>query len=146
MRAVADTNVVVSGLLWPGPPRRILDLARTGQVELFTSPVLLAELEDVLSRRKFIRRLDLAGVAPQDLVQGYAALARVILPTEVPPIITEDPDDDEVLACARAARAEVIVSGDSHLLRLAEYQEIRIMRPMELLALWPPGQLTHRMT
>jgi uncharacterized protein len=134
MRAVADTNVVVSGLLWPGPPRQILDLARTGQAELFTSPTLLAELEDVLSRRKFIRRLELAGVGLQTLVQGYAALARVILPDEVPPIIVEDPDDDEVLACALAARAEVIVSGDSHLLRLAEYQGIRIVRPMELLA------------
>jgi putative PIN family toxin of toxin-antitoxin system len=132
MRAVADTNVVVSGLFWPGPPRRILDLARTGQVELFTSPTLLAELEDVLSRRKFIRRFELAGVGLQDLVQGYAALARVILPAEVPPIIAEDPDDDEVLACAMAARAEVIVSGDSHLLRLAEYQGIRIVRPMDL--------------
>jgi putative PIN family toxin of toxin-antitoxin system len=134
MRAVADTNVVVSGLLWPGPPRRILNLAKTGRVELFTSPVLLAEIEDVLSRRKFIRRLELAGVELQDLVQGYAALARVILPAEVPPIIAEDPDDDEVLACALAARAEVIVSGDRHLLRLVEYQGIRIMRPMDLLA------------
>jgi len=65
-----------------GHPRRILDLARAGQVELFTSPALLAELEDVLSRRKFARRLDLAGVGLQDLVLGYAALARVILPAK----------------------------------------------------------------
>ena len=134
MRAVADTNVVVSGLLWPGHPRRILNLARAGQVEFFTSPVLLAELEDVLSRRKFIRRLELAGVGLQELIQGYATLARVILPPEVSPIIAEDPDDDEVLACALAARAEVIVSGDSHLLRLVEYQGIRIVRPTALLA------------
>jgi len=133
MRAVVDTNVVVSGLLWPGPSRRILELARTGQVELFTSPVLLAELEDVLSRKKFARRLDLAGVGLQDLVLGYATLAQVVLPAEVPLIIAEDPDDDEVLACALAAHAQVIVSGDRHLLGLAEYQGIRIVRPMELL-------------
>lgn len=135
MRAVADTNVVVSGLLWRGHPRRILDLVRTGQVDLFTSPALLAELEDVLSRRKFTRRMVLAGVELQDLVTGYAALARVILPARVPPIIAEDPDDDEVLACALAARAELIVSGDRHLLKLAEYQGIRIVRPVELPAL-----------
>jgi putative PIN family toxin of toxin-antitoxin system len=139
MRAVADTNVVVSGLLWPGPSRRILTLARTGQLELFTSPALLAELEDVLSRRKFSRRLDLAGVGLQDLVLGYAALARVVLPAKIPLIIAEDPDDDEVLACALAAHAAVIVSGDRHVLSLAEYQGIRIMRPAELLVEHDPG-------
>lgn len=104
MRAVTDTNVVVSGLLWPGHSRRILELARTGRVELFTTPALLAELEDVLARKKFTRRLNLAGVERQDLVLGYAALARVILPATVPSIITEDPDDDEVLAAAARER------------------------------------------
>src|SRR5947199_8584940 len=112
MRAVADTNVVVSGLLWQGLPWRVLDLARTGKIELFASPALLVELEDVLGRRKFRRRLEQAGVNPGDLVVGYAALARVVLPIEKPVVIPEDPDDDEVLACALAARAEIIISGD----------------------------------
>jgi putative PIN family toxin of toxin-antitoxin system len=133
MRAVADTNVVVSGLLWPGPSRQVLTLARDGQIELFTSPTLLAELEDVLSRRKFTRRLDLAGVGRQDLILGYATLARVILPAEIPPVIAEDPDDDEVLACALAAHAEMIVSGDRHILSLAVFQGIRIVKPAELM-------------
>ena len=47
MRVVADTNTIVSGLLWHGPPRRILDAARAGSPELFTSLELLTELEDV---------------------------------------------------------------------------------------------------
>jgi len=128
MRAVADTNVVVSGLLWSGPPRRILDLARAGAIDLFTSPELLSELEDVLSRRKFSRRLALAGVEPRELVLGYAALARVILPLEISPVIERDPDDDAVLACALTVRAEVIISGDRHLLDLKEHQGIRIVR------------------
>ena len=57
MRVVADTNVVVSGLLWHGNERRLLDAARDGFVELFTSKELLAELEDVLGRSKFAPRL-----------------------------------------------------------------------------------------
>jgi putative PIN family toxin of toxin-antitoxin system len=134
MRAVADTNVVVSGLLWQGPPRRVLDLARTGTLELFTSPVLLVELEDVLGRRKFRRRLEDAGVEPGDLILGYAALAGVVVPTEKPAVITEDPDDDEVLACALAARAEVIISGDRHLRSLQSFRGIRIVTAAELLA------------
>ena len=134
MRAVADTNVVVSGLLWQGPPRRVLDLARAGTLELFTSPALLVELEDVLGRRKFRRRLEIAGVDPGDLVLGYAALARVVLPVEKPVVIPEDPDDDEVLACALAARAEIIISGDRHLWSLQSFRGIRIATAAQLLA------------
>ena len=57
MRIVADTNTVVSGLLWRGKQRRILDAARDGIVELCISDALLYELEDVLSRPKFSKRL-----------------------------------------------------------------------------------------
>ena len=54
MRVVVDTNTIVSGLFWHGAPRRVLDAARTGRIQLFTSPVLLAELEDVLSRKNLV--------------------------------------------------------------------------------------------
>jgi len=53
MQVVADTNIVISGLLWRGNPRQILDAARDGIIGLFTSFMLLEELEDVLSREKF---------------------------------------------------------------------------------------------
>jgi predicted nucleic acid-binding protein len=79
MRLVLDTNTVVSGLLWSGPPRQVLDTARVGQVTLFTTLVLLAELDDVLSRSKFATRLHAAGVSAQALVVGYAALATLVV-------------------------------------------------------------------
>ncbi len=73
MRVVADTNVVVSGLLWKGNPRRVLDAARDGKIDLFTSAVLLTELEDVLNREKFAQRLALVGVTPHELVFGLCS-------------------------------------------------------------------------
>ena len=133
MRVVADTNIVVSGLLWRGNPRRILDAARAGDIQLFTTPVLLAELEDVLSREKFASRLASASATPHDLVLGYAALAYVIETAEIEPVILADPDDDAILACAVAAHCEVIVSGDSHLLTLKQYQDIRVVTAAEFL-------------
>jgi uncharacterized protein len=57
MRIVADTNTVLSGLLWQGPPRRLLDLARQRTVTLCTSPTLLAELAEVIGRDKFVQRV-----------------------------------------------------------------------------------------
>ena len=83
MRVVADTNIIVSGLLWRGNPRRILEAARAGNVNLFTTAVWLAELEDVLGREKFAERLASAGVVPHELVLGYAALASIIEPAEI---------------------------------------------------------------
>jgi putative PIN family toxin of toxin-antitoxin system len=132
-RTVPDTNIIISGLLWRGNPRRILDAARDGIIELFTSPVLLEELEDVLSREKFVARLAAANVTVQDLVSGYSALATVIEAEAIEPVILVDPDDDAVLACALAADAEVIVSGDGDLLGLKKHKDIRILTATELL-------------
>ena len=128
MRVVADTNVIVSGLLWHGPSRQFLNAARQGTVELFTSGALLAELEEALQREKFIKRLTAAQVQPRDLVTGYAALTTVVQPAHIAPVVLRDPDDDEVIACAVAAAAVNIVSGDHDLLALKRHQEIEILR------------------
>jgi putative PIN family toxin of toxin-antitoxin system len=127
VHVVADTNTVVSGLLWYGNPRQVLDAARTGVITLSTSASLLAELAEVLQRPKFAQRLARANVTPHTLVFGYAALARLVVPVPIEPVVEADPDDDAVLACAVAARAEVIVSGDSDLLVLASYEGIPII-------------------
>jgi putative PIN family toxin of toxin-antitoxin system len=137
VRLVADTNTVISGLLWHGAPRRLLDAARAGKVSLFTSAALLVELEDTLSRAKFAERLERAGVTRRVLVQGYATLATVIKPAAIPPAVLADPDDDAVLACAVAAQAQAVASGDSHLLNLKTYQDIPILTVNKLLALLP---------
>jgi len=134
MRVVADTNIVVSGLLWKGNPRRVLDAARDGTIDLFTSAVLLTELEDVLNREKFAERLASVEVSPHELVLGYAALASITQPAGIEPVILADPDDDAVLACGVAAQVEIIVSGDNHLLGLSSYRDIRILTAAELIA------------
>ena len=65
-----------------------------------------------------------------ELVLGYAALTTLVIPAPVPPTIIADPADDQVLACALAARADLIVSGDKHLHRLGgQYQGIGIVNP-----------------
>ena len=104
--------------MWRGAPHRILEAARAGQIILYTSPLLLAELEDVLARSKFAERQMRAQVTARELVWGYAALTRLVELQPIDPVILEDPDDDAVLACAVAAQAEVVVSGDRHLLAL----------------------------
>ena len=69
-------------------------------------------------------------------VLGYAELATPVTPVPIAPMILDDPDDDHVLACALAAQADLIVSGDHHLLDLKTYQDIRIVTATEALQLF----------
>jgi putative PIN family toxin of toxin-antitoxin system len=133
MRLVLDTNVVVAGLLWNGHPRRLLDLAINGDVTLFSSPALIDELAHTLNYPKFSQRIAAhCATTPSALTVRYSALVTLVTPSEVPRVIEQDADDDQVLACALAANANLIVSGDKHLCNLGgAYQGIRIVTPAE---------------
>jgi putative PIN family toxin of toxin-antitoxin system len=127
MRLVLDTNTVISALLWRGVPHRLFAAARERTAGFFTSPVLLAELEEVLGRQKLASAVAASRLTPRQLASRYRGLATVIQPAPIAPTVLADPDDDYVLACALAARADVIVSGDSHLLDLGSYQGMSIV-------------------
>lgn len=133
MRIVLDTNVVVSGLLWDGPPARLIDLAQAGEIQLFTSRALLAELARILRRAKFVRPIAVSGATLEELVLGYAETTSVIVPASTSSIVIADRDDDQVIACALAATADLIVSGDAHLLNLKRYRQITIVSAVEAL-------------
>ena len=133
MRAVLDTNVVVSGLLWKASPRQVLDAARDKRLSLYTSSLLLDELAEVLSRAHLAPMITTNRSSPAFLMRHYAMLAQVVTPARIGRVVTEDVDDDAVLACALAAQADWIVSGDAHLLNLKHYQGMRIMDAAEAL-------------
>jgi putative PIN family toxin of toxin-antitoxin system len=133
MRIVADTNTVVSGSLWPGKSRALLDAARAGECQLITTQILLDELLDVAGRAQFAGRLQRAGATVEALLAAYRDLVEVVVPAEITPTVIADPDDDAVLACALAGRADLIVSGDAHLLNLKHFHHIRILTVREAL-------------
>ena len=137
MRLVLDTNAAVSALLWHGTPGRLINAAESKTVFLFTSAPLLSELRGVLERDKFAKQLEARGLRVEEVFEGYAALAAIVTPAVISPIISKDPSDDTVLATALAAQADAIVSGDAHLLNLKQYQSIPILTPAESLARVP---------
>ena len=134
MRLVLDTNVVVAGLLWHGAPRRLIDLVIDNEsVTLYSSPVLIGELANTLGYAKFAKRIAQFETSIAALVAQYEALVTLVSPAHTPRVVLDDPDDDHVIACAIAANAQWIVSGDKHLLAVESYQDISIVTPAEAL-------------
>ena len=133
MKLVLDTNTVVSGFLWRNAPRLIIDAAVEGRITLATSTVLVDELAEVISRAKFARKIAEQGLSVSALLDRYTKLAARVTPTRIRRVVLTDADDDHVLACALAAQADWIVSGDSDLLNLKHYQGMRIIDAGEAL-------------
>lgn len=127
MRIVINTNVLLSGLLWHGAPHALLNQARAGTIELMTSHALLEELSEVIARRKFTAILQRTAHTPEQILSELHALADIVAAPPLPRPVCRDPDDDTVLACALAAHADAIVSGDDDLLTLKEFQRIPII-------------------
>lgn len=130
MRAVLDPNVLISALLAPGgAPARVLRAWLQGEYELIVSPLLLAELERALAYPKLRAR-----IAPGEAIELLELLKRQGELVKDPPPIevrSSDPGDDYLLALAASTRA-LLVSGDGHLLALA--QRVPVSTPAAFLA------------
>ena len=133
IRAVFDTNVLVSYLLVHRPPiSTLIDVhLAAGRFVLLTAPALLQELDRVLRYPRLHRYYDAA--ARVRFIALVAALSELVeLPDEIPSI-SRDPDDDRVIACAVVGNADVIVSGDKDLLDLDQAGTRPILTAAEFL-------------
>ena len=120
---VLDSNVYVSAFVFGGNPRAILEMAERGLFELGIAEPIATEVERILTE-KFLWPTERV----HEAISYMAEIARLIHPQQT---VTDciDPDDNRVLECAIEAHAQVIVTGDGHLLRLHPYGEISILTP-----------------
>ena len=122
MKAVFDTNVLVSALFWRGTPHHCFLAAQAGLFELIISDEILNELRRVLSLK-----LRLPPPEVEEAIKSISAVAQRADVTETVIRVREDPADDKFLSVAVSAKADFVVSGDKHLLRIGEFREIRII-------------------
>ncbi len=134
MRAVIDTNVLLSGLLWHGAPHALVEHVRAGTLTLVSSPALLAELEGVIRRAKFDAILTRSNTARESTLAEVRQLVEIIDPLPLPQPVCRDPDDDAVLALAIAAHVDFIASGDDDLLAHSAFQGIPIVTASQAVA------------
>ncbi len=125
MRAVLDTNVLISAIFFPGPTSKILVHWRHGDFATVLSEPIIEEYKRVG---------EIIGSAfPQidvsKILNLFIMNSEIVDTRKVTITACEDPDDNKFLECAVAGNCEIIVSGDKHLLHLDGYQEIRIVSP-----------------
>ena len=139
LRVVLDTNQFVSSLLVrDGLPARILDAWRERRYLLVISPAILAEIVHTLNYPRIRRKYAITDAHVQQLVTLLERDAMVVPGNQsVAGAIPDDPSDEAVLACAVEGLADVIVSGDQHLLSLGEYQGIPILTARQFLERLP---------
>jgi putative PIN family toxin of toxin-antitoxin system len=127
LRVVLDTNVYVSALIRGGVPLDIL-LAWTvsERFDLFTSAFILEELEGVLLRKFNWSHAQVRRATT--LIRSYA---HAVSPQEQLRVIKEDDSDNRILECAQVAKAHIIVTGDSHLLKLGVFEKTIILSPRD---------------
>jgi uncharacterized protein len=136
MRVVLDTNVLLSALVFPGSkPDEVLACVRRNEVGLVLSPFILAELERVLLEKfRFTAR------EAADRVGAIRRMAKLIEPTERVALVAAKDDDNRILECALAARADYLVTGDKeHLLPLRSIGPTLIITPAAFLDRWREG-------
>jgi putative PIN family toxin of toxin-antitoxin system len=131
MKAILDTNVVISACFWKGAPHDCLIAWAEGRYEAAISPPQLMEYQEVFE--------ELMGrypdIKPVNWVAALGEAAELVFPVESVRGVSPDPFDDMVLECALGADADFLVSGDKkHLLPLGQFRDIPIIRPADFLA------------
>lgn len=112
-------------------------MAEDGLIQLFASLEILQEINRVLQYEKILRILKRSQVEPSSIMPTIVSLSSLVDVKTTPYAIEEDPSDNRVLACAKEASAQFIVSGDRHLLQLGRYENIRILTASSFLETQP---------
>lgn len=128
-KAVFDTNILVSAWFWEENESRLIESVEEGNIHGYSSKQLIEELSRVLRYPKF----NLSQEEVESIRSYYLLLFKIVNPRQTIDIIMEDPSDNMVLECALEAEADIIVSGDHHLLKLGEFRETKIVTAAELL-------------
>ena len=129
-RVVIDTKVVVWALLFGGVPGKLVPPWKTGRIRAFASKEMIEEYLRVLAYPKFeLSEEEINYLLYQEILPYF----EIVKTKPGPMIVEEDPSDDMFIRCAEASKAEIILSGDQHLLDLKSYGKVKILTPSQFL-------------
>ncbi len=123
LKIVLDTNIFISGILFGGKPRKIIESIIEGKVELYLSSGILNEIKEVLEREKF----GFPEHISRQIVFEIESIGHLVRPVEKHSVVHRDDDDNVIIDCAVDAGADFIITGDDDLLSIHEFNNITII-------------------
>ena len=122
VKAVLDTNILVSALFWRGAPYRCVVAAEAGLFELIIADSIMEEFAEVLAEKILLSKDEIA-----EAVSLIQKIGRTVEISGELRAVKADADDDKFLEAALAAGADYVVSGDRHLIKLGRFQTVQIL-------------------
>ena len=132
MKAVLDTNVIISGLLWKKTIKALFDLADSHKITICLTPKIIDEVFKVLSYPRIHKQLDFVGLTTIEII-NYLLQISELYPDLDLEISLQDTSDKIFLGAAVASNAKYIITGDYHLLSLKKFRGIKIINPRQFL-------------
>ena len=129
LKVTPDTNILVSAVISKGNEFELLRLAHIGRIKVILSLQILKEFKDVISRKKF----GFSDEKINRILKSIVNISAIVMPSNRIDLIKEDPADNKILECAETGKADYIVSGDGHLLKLKKYKGIEIVKTSNIL-------------
>ena len=126
-KIVLDTNIIISALGFGGKPRQILFLALEEKIQVVTSPILLAELQEVINKKFPLLKNNLSLLLKEIEDIFINIQPQIILE------VVRDEDDNRVLEAAIEGKCDYIITGDKDLLDLEVYKNIKILTPKQFI-------------
>lgn len=131
LRVVADTNILISAVIAKGNEYALLSAAKTGRLQLVLSLQIIKEFTGVISRPKF----GFSKAQIDSAIKHIISISEIVATTAKVQAVKEDPDDNKIIEAAIDGKADYIASGDKDLLRLKNFDRIKIAPATEILKL-----------
>ncbi len=135
MRITLDTNVLISSTFWEGTSDKIMQKTEKKEFELILSKEILEEFAQVLQYKEIQEKIKNKNLEMKRTLEKVTEIATIIEPKQRIKIIKEDQDDNKILECAKEGKSEFIITKDNHLLKLKQFEGIKIITPEEFLKL-----------
>src|SRR3989338_4172013 len=133
MKVTLDTNILVSGTFWTGDSFQILDMIDKGKLKHVSSKELINEYYKVISGDEIIDKVKNKKLIMLKVVQKVISNSKIVEPSVKLDIVKDDQNDNKVLECAKEGKVDYIITNDGHLLKLKEFEGIKIVTPTEFL-------------
>ena len=135
IKIVLDTNVWLSIFMNKALSKGFSKILGREDIQIYISKQILEEISRVLVYPKIIRLFEKVGMSPKEILEKIVEKTILIKPKLKLNIIKEDPADNRILECALQAKADFLISGNKHLIKLKKFKNIKILKPREFLEL-----------